>query len=266
MSLPSATVVVPTRGRPEQLARCEAALGALDYPRDRLEVLVIEDSDGAGPSAARNRGLAEARGEVVAFTDDDCEPAPDWLRVLAEAWQAEPGRAYGGTVFNALQDDLPADIAQRVIDAGYAHLNRPGDARFLASNNLLFPAEPLRDLGGFDESLRTAEDRDICDRWRLSGRRLDHVPGAVVRHRHLGGFREFWRQHVAYGQGSRRFHVRHRRRTGSRPPIEPAFYARVLRRPGQPRPASDALVLVWLAATAYGYAAEMVRPRGDGPT
>lgn len=260
MELPSATVIVPTRGRPEQLARCVAALEALDYPRDLLEVLVIEDSEGAGPSTARNRGLAAARGEVVAFTDDDCEPAPEWLRTLAEAWLAAPERGYGGTVQNALEHDVAADVAQRVINAGYAHLNRPGDARFLSSNNLLLPTEALREVGGFEESLRTAEDRDLCDRWRLSGRRLDHVPAAIVRHRHLGGVREFWRQHVGYARGSRRFHVLHRRRTGSRVPLEPAFYAGLLRRPGPPRGRSGAMILMWLAASAYGYAAEVVRP------
>jgi len=259
MSLPSASVVVPTLGRPEQLSCCVAALAALDYPRDRLEVLVIDDEDGTGPSAARNRGLDAARGDVVAFTDDDCEPAADWLRVLAEAWQNDPERAYGGTVENALEDDLAAEIAQRIIRAGYSHVNEPGDARFLTSNNLLFPTERLRDLGGFDTSLRTSEDRDLCDRWRLRGHRLEHVPQAIVRHRHVGGLREFWRQHVAYARGSRRFHVLHRERTGSLPRIEPAFYAGLLRRPGEPRLASAAVMALWMAATAYGYTAETIR-------
>ena len=259
MSLPSATVVVPTLGRPEQLSRCVAAIEALDYPRDRLEVLVIEDEDGAGPSAARNRGLEAARGEVVAFTDDDCEPAEDWLRVLAEAWQDDPDRAYGGTVENALDDDLTAEIAQRIIMAGYSRVNEPGDARFLTSNNLLFPTQRLRELGGFDQSLRTSEDRDLCDRWRLRGHRLEHVPQAIVRHRHVGGPREFWRQHVAYGRGSRRFHVLHRERTGSLPRIEPSFYAHLLLRPGEPPLASAAMMALWMAATAYGYTAEVMK-------
>lgn len=260
MSLPSATVVVPTRGRPRQVQRCVASLEALDYPPESVEILVIEDPGGEGPSAARNRGLAAASGEVVAFTDDDCEPAPDWLRLLAEAWSRDPDRGYGGTVRNALADDLPADVAQRIIDAGYDHLNEPGDARFLTSNNLLFPTAPLRELGGFETSLRTSEDRDLCDRWRLSGRRMDHVPDAIVLHRHLGGVREFWRQHVAYARGSRRYHVRHRERTGSLPPFEPSFYGRLLRRPGEPALASRGLVTLWMAATACGYAAEMLRP------
>ncbi len=90
---------------------------------------------------------------------------------------------------------------------------------------------------------------------------MEHVPDAIVSHRHLGGLGEFWRQHVAYARGSRRFHVRHRQRTGRRPQFEPAFYAGLLRRPGHPRLASDALMVLWIAATAYGYAAEAIRPR-----
>ena len=285
MTLPAASVVVPTRGRREQLSRCVAALAALDYPQDRLELIVVDDGgsggdlapllerqaagvetrlisgDHAGPSAARNEALAIARGEVVAFTDDDCEPAPDWLRVLAEAWCDDPARGYGGTVENALEDDLAAEVAQRIIRAGYSQVNEPGDARFLTSNNLLFPTEALRELGGFEPSLSTSEDRDLCDRWRLSGRRLDHVPEAVVRHSHVGGLPEFWRQHVAYGRGSRRFHMRHRERTGSLPRIEPSFYARLLLRPGDPPLASAGIIALWLAATVFGYATEAARPR-----
>lgn len=284
MTLPTASVVVPTLRRPQQLSRCLAALAALDYPRDRLEVLVVDDggggplasilerhateldgrllvSDHAGPSAARNTGLEAACGEVVAFTDDDCEPAPDWLRLLTQAWRADPSRGYGGTVENALEDDLAAEVAQRIIQAGYFQVNEPGDARFLTSNNLLFPTEALRDLGGFETSLRTSEDRDLCDRWRLSGRLLEHVPQAIVRHRHAGGLREFWRQHVAYARGSRRFHVLHKERTGSLPRIDPSFYARLLRRPGEPPLASAGVMALWMAATVYGYTAEVTRTR-----
>ena len=258
-------------------------IAALDYPRDRLELLVVDDGgdmpleplvarhgDGvrarvitqpnSGPSAARNTGLAAASGEVVAFLDDDCEPDPAWLRVLAEAWMATPQRGYGGRTENGQRGNLSAEVAQRIIDAGYAHLNRPGDARFLTSNNLLLPTPGLRDLGGFEPSLHTSEDRDLCDRWRLDGRRLEQVPAAVVRHHHLGGLAEFWRLHVAYARGARRFHVLHRERTGSLPAFEPSFYTRLLRRPGRPRVRSTVMLLIWIAASLYGYGAEAIRP------
>ena len=98
------SVVVPTRDRPESLRRCLGALRAQDLAE--LEVIVVDDGSrdrgaveaalagaapgvrllrtpGRGPAAARNRGVRAATGEVVCFTDDDCEPEPGWARLLA---------------------------------------------------------------------------------------------------------------------------------------------------------------------------------------
>ncbi|NEK96448.1 glycosyltransferase [Modestobacter muralis] len=111
--LPSISVVVPTDARrPDQLRECLAALAALQGPG--LEVLVVDNSQGAeregvvaaaaaglpgvrvvrepvpGISAARNAGVAAARGEVVAFTDDDVQVDPDWLRALATRFARQP--------------------------------------------------------------------------------------------------------------------------------------------------------------------------------
>src|SRR5512137_1175434 len=106
MALPSASVVIPTFRRPAALRRCVEALARLDYPRDRLEVLIVDDGGGGvsnldlgelprdlqvrvveqenrGPASARNRGAREAEGELLAFTDDDCRPRPSWLAELA---------------------------------------------------------------------------------------------------------------------------------------------------------------------------------------
>ncbi len=106
---PTASVVVPTFRRATQLARCIDALAAQRSPS--FEIIVVDDgsADGTtqsvlrdarhvaaglralthaenrGPAAARNTGLAAARGEIVAFTDDDCEPEPSWLAELVRA-------------------------------------------------------------------------------------------------------------------------------------------------------------------------------------
>src|SRR5687768_8796137 len=82
------SVVVPTCGRPELLARCLAALEKQTLPQQAYEVLVVDDGAlRSGPAAARNRGWRRARAPVVAFTDDDTEPRPDWLEQGLRALQ-----------------------------------------------------------------------------------------------------------------------------------------------------------------------------------
>ena len=134
------SVVVPTYDRPDRLARCLAALAALDYPRDRYEVVVVDDGSrqplddvvagaieseadlavdlvrqaNAGPAAARNRGAARARGRYLAFTDDDCTPTPGWLTGLDAALSDDPQALVGGRVDNALVGN-PCSTASQIL-------------------------------------------------------------------------------------------------------------------------------------------------------
>lgn len=280
MSEPVVTVIVPTAGRPAQLARCLAALDRLDYPRDRLEVVVVDDggtgevqgdvrvirhAERRGPGAARNTGAAAARGEVLAFTDDDCLPEPGWLRAVVAALAHGPGAAVGGRTVNALTSNRYAEASQHIQDLVYAHYNRdPDAARLFASNNLAVPREDFLAVGGFDESFRFAsEDRDFCDRWRASGRTLRYAPEAVVRHAHDLDLSGFLAQHLAYGRGAARFHrQRERRGTGrlrddARFHLDASLYLRTLRlRPGRRAARTIALLSLWQAANATGYVLE----------
>ena len=115
--LPSFSVVVATHSRPRQLARCLEALADLDYPRDRVEVLVVDDGGSksldrviapyrdrlnlallsqarAGPGAARNTGAARAKRTFLAFTDDDCIVSPDWLTANVSVSGPRTGSRY----------------------------------------------------------------------------------------------------------------------------------------------------------------------------
>ena len=288
MSAPSVSVVVPTRDRPRALQRCLHALAALDHPRERLEVVVVDDggtadlsealrapADGlrvrvlrqahGGPAGARNAGADAADGQILAFTDDDCAPAPDWLRALLGALAPGPHVAVGGRTVNGLTSNPFAAASQAVQDLVYAHYNAdPAAAGFVASNNLAMHRAGFRAVGGFDGARfpGASEDRDLCDRWRAAGRRLVYADAAVVWHFHdlsLGGF---CRQHVGYGRGAARFHAARQERGTGRLRDELGFHAnhalwRAALRDGSL--GRLALLALWQACNAAGYAAERAR-------
>jgi GT2 family glycosyltransferase len=233
------SIVVPTRNRPVQLAACLSALAKQDYPRDRYEVVIVDDGSSppaaavassfqdrialallyqqnAGPAAARNRGAAHARGTWLAFTDDDCLPDSTWLRSLATALADAEDCVVGGHTVNGLPENLCSAVSQLIIDAAYRRYNAQSEnARFFTTNNLALGRALYARLGGLDEAFTTSEDRDLCDRCVAAGIRLRYAPGATVEHRHALSLPAFCRQHFAYGRGAFRFHQAQRAR-GSR--------------------------------------------------
>jgi glycosyltransferase involved in cell wall biosynthesis len=282
---PVLSVVVPTKGRPRYLERCLGALAGADYPHDRFEVVVVNDGGGpeveriaaatgdrlavavvnppgTGPSAARNAGAMSSRGEFIAFTDDDCEPAPEWLAALERALERNPGAAVGGETRNGAPQSRAAVATQLVVDAVHAHFNRdPAAPRFFASYNVAFPAQPFRALGGFDERFRYAEDREMCERWLGAGHRFAHAPGALVHHMRTLTLREFWGQHYGYGRGALAFG--HARRDRRQPPRRDMIgvLRELARRTAQFNDAPGRLacagyVALSQAATAAGFARE----------
>ena len=262
------SIVVPTLDRPRELARCLAAIERLDYAHDSFEVIVVDDGGrapvrargarvirqaNAGPAAARNRGAAAARGRWIAFTDDDCEPAPDWLislqRPLERGVAAVAGRATNGE-----PDSACARAGQLLIDHLLRHYNRdPRDARFATSNNLAVERRTLLVAGGFDRSFARAagEDRELVHRLRGLGHRIAYEPRAVVAHHHRQDVAAFWRQHYGYGRAA----VQFRERTGGMRVERLSFYRDLVR---APRPGLSALLALTQVANAAGFAHESI--------
>ena len=290
--VPFCSVIVPTRGRPDQLRDCLESLAQLEHPRERYEVIVVDDGGSlvpatyvdafserldlmmlsqrrSGPAAARNAGAAKARGQLLAFTDDDCLPDRPWLAQLVAAFEENPQTGVGGHTVNSLTDNPYAAASQLVIDVGYGHHNvRGGDARFLTTNNLAVPAAGFRDVGGFDVRFRTSEDRDFCARWVAHGLRLAYVPDAIVRHAHRLTFGGFIRQNFAYGRGAYLFHREQARRWQTRIRLEPSFYRALVRTAlrrerGMRRLQLLALLGVWQLANAAGFAWESTHRHDD---
>lgn len=270
------SIVVPTRDRPAALGRCLAALAGQDA--GELEIIVVDDGSadaeavervvserpaarlvragGDGPAAARNTGVAAALGDVVLFTDDDCEPHAGWTTALAAAAGDRP--ASGRTV-NAAPGPAPAAAHAIASHLQMSSLSADrGSVAFAPTCNLGAPRTLLERLP-FDESypLAAGEDREWCARVSGEGARIAWEPKAVVRHRHAMGAADFLRQQARYGRGAARFR-------GSGPVVpehrpRPSFYAGFVRAGLEEGPAAGALVCAGQLATAAGFALERVR-------
>ena len=158
------SIIIPTYNRPERLKACLNSLSCLDYPPDRFEVIIVDDGSSmslaeivapfqrkfaielihqanSGPATARNRGSECASGRFIAFTDDDCQPDPNWLTALAQGFTAFPDALLGGHTVNQLSDNIYSVASQLLLDYIYSYYNTvPDRAKFFASNNFALAA------------------------------------------------------------------------------------------------------------------------------
>jgi mycofactocin system glycosyltransferase len=208
LSWPSVSVILPAHGRPEATRACIESLLVLDYPADRLEIIVVDDAsqpplapalDGLpirllrqenniGQSAARNLAAAQARGNVLAFIDNDCEADPSWLKALVPYLNEPAMGIVGGRV------DAPPvtgwiaayEAACSPLDMGeYGGEVGPTEAvAYLPTCNLLVDRQLLLTQGGFDAAMKLGEDVDFVWRALRTGARACYVPEGRVVHHH----------------------------------------------------------------------------------
>lgn len=270
---PFFSIIIPTFNRPKQLLDCLQSLTFLEYPRDRFEVIVVDDGGEKplddlissfchqiniilvtqihkGSAEARNKGAKQARGSYLTFTDDDCLPAPDWLTCLSIRFAEFPNHAIGGKTVNALSNNPYSTASQMLIDYLYTYYNfNEHRARFISSNNLALPSPHFHALDGFDTSFPRAggEDREFCARWLQHGYGIIYAPEVLVYHAHSLGFFSFWKQHFNYGRGSFQFRHslnRHNLKQSWKEPLP--FYLKMLCYPFLQEKSSKSMMFILL--------------------
>lgn len=217
-TLPTVTVVVAVRNGEATLDACLESLRRLDYPPERLEVLVVDNASTdrtpeilerhrdwirierepvRGVSAARNRGVRKAAFDVIAFTDADCEVDPGWLRALVRPLQDAAVGVSGGLILAFESDGAVARYGERIHDHRSAiEVYSPP---YVISMNWASPRAVLEKCGLFDVGLLRCADVDLSFRILQAGYRFVFVPDAVIRHHNETTLRGLFHEGFVHG-------------------------------------------------------------------
>ena len=218
-STPFVSVVVPVLNGQETISGCLNSLLRMDYPQERCEIVVVDNGSTdktaqivkgfsvrhvregrRGVSHARNRGIAESRGEVLAFLDADCVVSTRWLAELVRPLTEKNASAAAGEIVAY----PPRTLAER-----YVARRKPNWQEWVLSarvpwfllGNTAMHRGVFGQIGAFDPSLVGCNDIDFSFRFFGAGLRLDYCRTAIVFHRHRSTVGALFTQQMRGGRG-----------------------------------------------------------------
>ena len=201
--LPFVSIIVPTLNRKKLLGNCLTSLFRMDYPRSLFEAIVVDggSTDGTmqmvhndfpavrfvvekrkGRSVARNIGCKYAKGQILAYTDDDCVVDKSWLRILVSSFDSKEIGAVGGTLFLMNQSKSIHSKFEGTPVGDFYLGDKELPAKYLITANLAVRREVFK-KNRFDESLMyDLEDVDFCRSLIETGYIILYTPQAKVYH------------------------------------------------------------------------------------
>ncbi len=207
------SVIIPAKDAEATLGMCLSALGqqdGLQWGQD-YEVILVDDGSAdrtaeiaesfptqvirqpnAGPATARNRGVQCARGSVLAFTDADCVPSPDWLIMLTQPFKDAEVVGVKGAYLTK-QEGLVPRFVQLEYEYKDARMHRLPSIDFIDTFSAAYRKEVFLQNGGFDETFKNPAVEDIEFSFRLArkGYRMVFMPSATVFHQHDRDLKEY---------------------------------------------------------------------------
>ena len=215
---PLVSVVVCSYNGARTIRDTLEGLKALAYPN--YEVIVVNDgstdatpdiageydvklisTENRGLSNARNTGWQEARGEIVAYIDDDAYPDPHWLHYLAWTFMHADYVGVGGPNIAPPGDGPIADCVANAPGGPVQVLLSDTEAEHIPGCNMAFRREALAAIGGFDARYRAAgDDVDVCWRLQANGGKIGFHAAALDWHHRRNSVKTYWKQQQGYGK------------------------------------------------------------------
>jgi len=224
---PAVSVVVPVRNGEATIGRLLDSLLEVDYDRGKVEVIVVDGNstdrtreivakypvkllteEGRGLNAARNTGIRNGGGEIIAFTDSDCLVPSNWIRKIAENFRNPQVGCVGGNI-KGYGDDL----LSRYADNSLMHVMRSFKERVVlgmiklffnypAGCNMAFRRSFIEEVGYFNEALMYgADDIELVERVGKAGGKIALDPEVLIFHKHRSTLRELLKQTFNWGRG-----------------------------------------------------------------
>lgn len=234
-TLPRVSVIVPAYNGEHDIHETLDCLIAQDYPSDRVEFLIVDNhsrdrtadvieryarnhdnlfllrEDQIQSSyAARNTGIRHARYDLIAFTDADCLPEPQWLRDLVATFSASEIGLVAGQIEALTPNTLLERFAEHTETLSQKHTLAHAFCPYGQTANLAVRRDIFDRVGLFRPYLTTGGDADFC--WRAlreTQTRIELAPTAIVRHRHRSTLEELRKQWYRYGVAGRYLHQLH---------------------------------------------------------
>lgn len=236
---PTVSIIIPAYNEAERLPLCLQSIQDLDWPREQLEVIVVDNGstdttceiarsfnavllqdDTRNVSGLRNLGARQARGEILAFVDADCMVSPNWLKCAFRYFEDPTAAAWGS----------PPEIPDNPtwVQAAWRLVRVPaepvGTVDWLESMNL-FVRKPLFELvGGFNESLETCEDVDFCFRIADHGHIVSDRAIQVIHLGEAASLKIFFKKELWRGKSSFSGVFSHGLRIGELPSLAVPIY------------------------------------------
>lgn len=214
------SIIVPVYNSERTIEKCIRSLLDLDYPKGKMEIIFVDSSADStskilskynsvnmkvlhqrrqGISSARNLGVINSTGEIIAFIDSDCFATRDWLRNLVGGFVGREIGGIGGRLSNDNPETELEKYMAKLTDNWQSHLK---DSRpYLLTANAAYSRKAIETVGLFDKDLVTGEDADISWRVRNAGFKIIYEPSAIAYYKCRSTLYGMVIQQFYYGKG-----------------------------------------------------------------